>query len=388
MRRILLIVVAAALAAVPSGAALLELAAPEAVPSAPSAMAAAGAFAAPLSASPAGFSAVLSAAVPAPAPLSSPAVLAVPSAVSPAPPPALAPARRAGARPTLLKTATAPLPDLSGLGEGESSAAAAADFERRTQLDGDAAAPASVPAPSESSWSRFRARLAGRPAAAERAMAETVIPRWMETELPVASGKLGQELTDGQKSSILKRSKVWVYAWHSGWTYEISGGLPDGHYDPKFGIRVMLKNNWRRLKDPENHFRVLYAHEYTHWLQEEGKVTRRMGGEIPAVAVELLRAMELVGWEGMKAGRIGFIAEGTLGAFEDGRRWARGDMADATALMFRGVLGGAAYEVGVQAGRPEAAWEFLNLVIAEKGGMKPREARAFVLSGATRAAER
>jgi hypothetical protein len=228
---------------------------------------------------------------------------------------------------------------------------------------------------------------AGRAPAAARHMAETIIPGWMKTELPITVGKLGLERSADYFADVLNRSKVWVYTWHSRWTYEVSDGLPDGHYDAKFGIRTMLKMNWRRLKDPETHFRVLYAHEYTHWLQNEGVVTRRYGIEIPAVAVEQLRALELVGWEGMKSGRIGFIAEGNLRAFESGREWARGGMADATALMYRGVLGGAAYEVGVMTGRPEAAWEFLNLVIAEKGGLPPREAFAKV-SGSTPVAAR
>jgi hypothetical protein len=293
----------------------------------------------------------------------------------------------------LIQSAAAPLPDFLKLGEGESAAAAGKDFAARAQLDAPSEEPAAVvaapaAAPKETGWARLKARVLGRPIGVERTMADAIIPAWMREELSVAATKLGQKLSVDKKAAILERSKVWVYSWHSGMTYEIGGGLPDGHFDPKFGIRVMLKTDWRGLKDPETHFKVLYAHEYTHWLQDEGLVTRRYGVEPPSVAVELLRAMELVGWEGMKARKVGFIAEGTLGAFQNGREWARGDMSDETALMFRGVLGGAAYEVGVMAGRPEAAWEFLNLVIAEKGGLKPSEARERVLSGATRVAAR
>lgn len=204
-------------------------------------------------------------------------------------------------------------------------------------------------------------------------MANETIPGWLAAELPVAAEKLGVTLSPARREAVLARSKVWVYSWHSFATYEVSG-LPDGHYDPKFGIRVMLKMNWRGLKDPETHFRVLFAHEYAHWLQHEGLVTRRYGVEVPSVAVEQLRAMELVGWEGMKAGRVSFIGERNLAAFERGREWARGGMKDPTALMFPGVLGGAAYEVGRIAGRPRAAWEFLGLVIAENGALEPRAA--------------
>jgi hypothetical protein len=229
-------------------------------------------------------------------------------------------------------------------------------------------------------WSRTSAEwiAEGRAPAGERQLASTLIPAWIREELPVAAAKLGRGLTPEEEAGVLARSKVWVYGWHSRWTYEVPGGLPDGHFDPKFGIRVMLKTDWRRLKDPRTHFRVLFAHEYTHWLQDEGLVTRRYGGEIPAVAVEQLRAAELVGPEGMAEGRVGFIAEGNLRSFEWGRDWARGDMKDESLLYHRGVLGGAAYEVGRIAGRPEAAWEFLNLVIAEKGGLSPRAAFARV----------
>ncbi|MFI5346288.1 MAG: hypothetical protein ACHQ51_07935, partial [Elusimicrobiota bacterium] len=297
---------------------------------------------------------------------------------------------RPDSRPTLIESASAPLPDFSRMSGGDSAAVAEKDFAARAQLDAPASdgTPVAAPEPAgETRLTRFLTRAAGRLPAAEREMSEKLVPHWMRAELPVASAKLGQSLTADEREAVLARSKVWPYAWHSRWSYEVSD-LPDGHFDRKFGIRVMLKTDWRRLKDPETHFRVLFAHEYTHWLQEEGLVTRRFGVEAPAVAVEQLRAMELVGWEGMKDGKVGFIGEGNRTSFEKGRVWARGDMADETALMYRGVLGGAAYEVGVFAGRPEAAWEFLNLVIAEKGGLKPREALARVLSGATRAAAR
>jgi hypothetical protein len=390
------LLVAAALAAGPSWAARVELV-PEAIaPAAPSAAAAAGAGIAPLSlaASPLTASPAALAAAPvlAPAALAPAALTALPLAAPAAlPVTAAAAARRADSRPTLIQSASAPLPELSRMTGGESAAAAEKDFAARAQLGAPAdggtpvraaalapdAAPRALPPlkpAGESGWQRLKARVAGRAPAAEREMADTIIPAWMREELPVAAAKLGLALTPERTADVLARSKVWVYAWHSRWTYEVGDGLPDGHYDPKFGIRVMLKTDWRKLKDPETHFRVLFAHEYTHWLQEEGLVTRRYGIEIPAVAVEQLRAMELVGWEGMKAGRVGFIAEGNRGAFESGRQWARGDMSDATALMYRGVLGGVAYEVGRIAGRPEAAWEFLNLVVAEKGGLKPAEA--------------
>ena len=359
--RLLAVLCAAALAAVPARAQRLELLPQSIVPSAPGASAVSAAPLTPL-APPLNASALSAAAAAAPAAVAAPVHVA---ALAPAPglshvAPATKPARGGAA--------TASIETLS--------AGAARDLDGTVRFDGakerGTSAPASVgrsPAPLER---------AGRPAAktpgdAER-MSSTAIPGWIREELPVAAAKLGRPLSAEYEADVLARSTVWVYKWHSRWTYEISGGLPDGHYDSKFGIRVMLKMDWRRLKDPETHFRVLFAHEYVHWLQNEGLVTYRYGVEIPAVAVEQLRAMELVGWKGMNAGRVDFIHKGNLQSFESGRVWARGDMKDVSQLYFRGVLGGVAYEVGRIAGRPEAAWEFLNLVIAEKGGLAPRDA--------------
>jgi hypothetical protein len=383
----------AALAVSPASAARVELVPETVIPAAPSAAAASLApvplalspshlaASAPLSAAPAFLPAsALQAALPAVAAAPAPAPGLIAAAAVPAPALALAkpPASRGDAsRPTLLQTVSAPMPDVSKLSGGESAAAAEKDFAARAQLDAPAAGggglvetPVREPAPRSLHLVKPAAPLSS----SAQEMESTLIPAWMKEELPIAAAKLGRPLPAEYAADVLARSNVWAYKWHSRWTYEIAGGLPDGHYDPKFGIRVMLKTDWRKLKDPQTHFRVLYAHEYTHWLQEEGLVTRRYGGETPAVAVEQLRGMELVGWEGLKEGRVGFIAEGNLQSFESGRKWARGDMMDESQLYFRGVLGGAAYEVGLIAGRPEAAWEFLNLVIAEKGGLAPREA--------------
>lgn len=400
MNRRILVFLFAALAASPAPAQRVELVPDAVVPSAPGASAASAAPVplalqpSPLAASafsgsapiPLAAPALQAAALPAAAaaPVSAPALAA--AAAVPAPARAVEKNRASrgdAPRPTLLQTVLAPLPDVSKLGADESAAAAEKDFAARAQLDAPSAGGAAAVRAAASLPPRSLPLLGpgARPAPAAAhvpvdaaQMESTLIPAWIKEELPVAAAKLGRPLPAEYAADVLARSKVWVYKWHSRWTYEISGGLPDGHFDPKFGIRVMLKTDWRKLKDPETHFRVLFAHEYTHWLQEEGLVTRRYGGEIPAVAVEQLRALELVGLQGMKEGRVGFIAEGNIQSLESGREWARGDMKDVTQLYFRGVLGGAAYEVGRIAGRPEAAWEFLNLVVAEKGGLAPREA--------------
>lgn len=308
---------------------------------------------------------VKAAAVPAAAPALSASVAsaaaAFPAAAAQAAPVAAEPGAAAHSGPEISPRAarTPSLTTVSG---------AAADADGRARFDGQAAAPAVSPTP--------RALTDGQ------RMATVDIPGWARTELPITSRLLGRPLTEDQRDAILARTNVWVYRWHSRWTYEVAGGLPDGHYDPKFGIRLMLKTDWRKLKDPETHFRVLMAHEYGHWLQNDGTLTRRYGIETPSVAIELLRGVELVGMDGLKAGRVGFVGVGVLHSFEDGRRWARGNMSDTTILFYRGALGGAAYQVGLDAGRPEAAWEFLRLVAAETGALSPREAYARVVGRA------
>lgn len=365
--------------ALPAAAQRVELVPEAVVPSAPSASAVAAAPSATLA--PALAPSLLSASAPAPL-AAAPALGAAPalSPVAAAPALAAAPAAAPSAQP-VPPTAAPSLVPAAAKPAGEKNVPAAALSEVTAgsiKFDGAQEHAASevdaVPASAEPSRpTLLKKPQAKTPGDADR-MAQTLIPAWMKEELPVTAAKLGRAAPADYLKHVLSRSNVWVYKWHSRWTYEVPGGLPDGHFDPKFGIRVMLKLNWRKLKDPETHFKVLYAHEYTHWLQDEGLVTNRYGGEIPAVAVELLRAVELVGLDGIKEGRVGFIAEGNMQSFQHGRDWARTDMKDVTNLYYRGVLGGAAYEVGRIAGRPEAAWEFLNLVVSEKNPMSPREA--------------
>jgi hypothetical protein len=163
---------------------------------------------------------------------------------------------------------------------------------------------------------------------------------------------------------VLRRTVGYRMYWHSSMTYKDhpdNAGIPDGHFSPKFGIRLMVKPDWRRLQDLETHFRVLFAHEYTHWLQHEGVVSARGDAEAEAVAVEMLRAIELVGLADVEAGRTGTIHANNLGHFSTGREMVMKEWYEA-GLFVRGSLGGAAYEVGLRAGRPEAAWEFFRIV--------------------------
>jgi len=215
----------------------------------------------------------------------------------------------------------------------------------------------------------------------EAVLLAKTIPAFIASEFPVIAAKLGRKVDAAYAADVLKRSNGYRMYWHSASTYKdhpANLGIPDGHFRFDFGIRLMIKPDWRKLKDLSANFRPLYAHEYTHWLQNEGFVSNKYGAEVAAVAVEVLRAIELVGLEQVRAGRAGTVHAGVLSSFESGREWARAGFTNDTLPYSKGALAGAAYEAGVVTGRPEAAWEFLNLVIAGKGALEPAAAWARV----------
>ncbi|UPT75641.1 MAG: hypothetical protein M0D55_08200 [Elusimicrobiota bacterium] len=215
---------------------------------------------------------------------------------------------------------------------------------------------------------------AGEAPVDERILLERVIPALIAAELPLVAAKLGYELTPERRADALKRSNGYRMYWHSAYTYKDHPdnlGIPDGHFRKDFGVRLMVKPDWRRIKDIPANFRPLYAHEYTHWLQNEGHVSYKYGGEIAAVAVEILRAIELIGYDAVAAGGAATVHAGNWSSFEGGRQWARAGLGEETTPYSKGALAGAAYEAGVAAGRPEAAWEFLRLVIAGDRNPQP-----------------
>lgn len=218
----------------------------------------------------------------------------------------------------------------------------------------------------------------------ERVVIEEVIPALVAAEFPIVAAKLGRAVDAAYEADVLTRTNGYRMYWHSATTYKDHPdhlGIPDGHFRSDFGIRLMVKPDWRRLKDLPANYRPLFAHEYVHWLQNEGFVSTKYGAEIAAVAVEVLRAVELLGLDAVRAGRAGTVHAGVLSSFDSGREWARAGFAVETMPYSKGVLAGAAYEAGVAAGRPEAAWEFLNLVIAGKGALEPAAAWARATGG-------
>ncbi len=216
----------------------------------------------------------------------------------------------------------------------------------------------------------------------ERLVIDEVIPALAAEEFPLIAAKLGRKVDAAYRANVLGRTNGYRMYWHSSYTYKDhpdNTGIPDGHFNPKFGIRLMLKPDWRGLKDLSANFRPLFSHEYVHWLQDEGFVSRKYGSEIAAVAVEVLRAIELVGLDGTVAGKAGTVHIGVMGSFEGGREWARTGFKAETTPYLKGGLAGAAYEAAQVTGRPEAAWEFLNLVIAGEGALEPAAAWARVV---------
>lgn len=216
----------------------------------------------------------------------------------------------------------------------------------------------------------------------ERILIEAVIPALVAAEFPAVAAKLGRKVDAVYEADVLTRTNGYRMYWHSATTYKDHPdhvGIPDGHFRSDFGIRLMVKPGWRRLKDLPANYRPLFAHEYVHWLQNEGFISNKYGAEIAAVAVEVLRAVELLGLDAVRAGRAGTVHPGVLSSFDSGRGWARAGFAEETMPYSKGVLAGAAFEAGQAAGRPEAAWEFLTLVIAGKDALEPAAAWARVV---------
>ncbi|MEQ1920246.1 MAG: hypothetical protein ABL955_13715, partial [Elusimicrobiota bacterium] len=216
----------------------------------------------------------------------------------------------------------------------------------------------------------------------EKIIIEKVIPALVAEEFQVIAAKLGRSVDAAYKADVLKRTNGYRMYWHSSYSYKDHPdhvGIPDGHFRSDFGIRLMVKPDWRRIPDLAANFRPLFAHEYVHWLQNERFVSTKFGAEIAAVAVEVLRAVELVGLEAVRDGRAGTVHAGIMSSFDGGREWAREGFKNETAPYMKGVLAGAAYEAAEVTGRPEAAWEFLNLVIAGQGALEPAAAWARVV---------
>jgi hypothetical protein len=210
----------------------------------------------------------------------------------------------------------------------------------------------------------------------------------IEDELEQIEPRLrGKELTEERRQEILSQTAFRDVRWYHYFDESVNPdrkGIPDGrHYDDG-RIGLFVRRGWYKMPDIVSHFRVLFSHEYTHRLQGEGEVGwRGTYVEIPAYSTELLRALELVGLDGLKAGKLDAVGAGVLGMFEHGRAWTRGTAAASSKDGFyhRGYLAGAAYEIAVTTGRWADAWLYHRLVSA---GTDPREAKALILGEASK----
>ncbi len=256
--------------------------------------------------------------------------------------------------PTLMQTLSAELPDLSQGSGAEASGSAREDFEARAQLD----APRS-----------------------REALIAVQLPALVAGELDLVSARLRPApLTAGERAEVLGATSFKKVKWRDDWFSEYAPSYPDGICFPDSRIQLSVRSQALRYASVEDHFRALFAHEYTHRLQNEGVITRALGVEIPAVAVELLRAIELAGMDRLRRGHITYIGEGVLQSFDAGVEWAGGDRAQAAGFYAKGFLAGAAYALSRRTGRPLDAWEFVRRVASAKAPEPPGAVFSDILS--------
>lgn len=214
------------------------------------------------------------------------------------------------------------------------------------------------------------------PATQERRMAAA-----LSEEAALAARRLaGRALSAAEQADVTRRTRLVAVNWSKILFNEfgVMASYPDGVARHDLTIELTLKKA-SRLPDPQAYYRILFAHEYTHRLQFEGDVTSRWGIEIPPVAVELLRAVELVGMDGLKAGKIPFITEHVLEGLESGRRWADGERKDDMGFYHKGTLAGAAWELAGRTGRSADAWEFVRRVSSARQSEAPGRVYADIL---------
>lgn len=217
--------------------------------------------------------------------------------------------------------------------------------------------------------------VSGAKAAEQSQTMERFGPAFAEEAALAADRLAGRNLTGEQRRDVVERTRfVTATLWKR--LFNEFGAMfsyPEGVARPDLSIEL-TRTAPKKLPDEESHYRALFAHEYTHRLQFEGHVTKRYGIEAPPVAVELLRGIELVGLDALKAGRIPFITKNVLDGFESGAQWARlaseGRFGEA-AFHFKGALAGAAWELAKRTLRPADAWEFVRRVSAESRHESP-----------------
>lgn len=212
----------------------------------------------------------------------------------------------------------------------------------------------------------------GAPPETAQTMSARLAPAFAEEAALAADRLAGRTLSAEERAAVVGRTRLSRVGWAKRLFNEfgVMASYPDGVARPDLSIELTERPS-EGLPDPEAYYRVLFAHEYTHRMQFEGHVTKRWGIEVPPVAVELLRGLELVGMEGLRAGRIPFVTENTLSGFDSGRAWADGPRTDDAVFHFKGAMAGAAWALAARTGRPADAWEFVRRTSSQERRERP-----------------
>ena len=204
----------------------------------------------------------------------------------------------------------------------------------------------------------------------------------IEEELAHIEPRLrGKEVTAERREAVLAQTRYRDVRWYHRFDTTVSpdgNGIPDGRQYPDGSIALFVRRGWEKMPDIIAHFRVLFAHEYTHRLQTEGEYGWRGAFvEIPAYSTEILRALELFGPDALREGALSMVGPGVMSSFDNGRAWMSAPVpADDNGFYFRGFLAGASYEAAVTTGRWSDAWLYHRLVST---GVAPREAKQQIL---------
>ncbi|OGR56768.1 MAG: hypothetical protein A2X36_04205 [Elusimicrobia bacterium GWA2_69_24] len=178
---------------------------------------------------------------------------------------------------------------------------------------------------------------------------------------------LGAAVSAARREDVASKTRFEEVRWYHHFWGKIVHPEADGVAQRSdLSISLHVRRGWEKLPSFTAFYRALFAHEYTHRLQYEGRVTEKLGVEIPPVAAEMLRGIELVGLEGLRQGLIGFITENQLSGFDNGRAWMRSAEKASSGVFWKGFLAGAAYELAAQTGRWADAWLLHRLVSSGK----------------------
>lgn len=185
----------------------------------------------------------------------------------------------------------------------------------------------------------------------------------LRDELSIVEPKLrGLPLTEGRRDAVLAKTEFHDIRW---WDYLIGRvAHPEAYGVAKpadLSIHLHIHRGWRSMPSLIQHVRAVFSHEYTHRLQFEKEATTAYGAEIPAIATEMLRAVELAGVDALGGGTFAGIGKRLVDRFDEGMKWmsmASHEGPIPTTLYFEGFLAGASYELARLSGRWADAWTY------------------------------